>query len=351
MTKRRFWLDGPAPSRRIDVLTCRERHWGDVAALLERAYVTDPSGRFGPRYDAAAMRWITGMPDQPEEWHLGAFTREGELAGFITAAPARIRIDGEVLPHVIVNLLCIDPAVREQGIAALLIDELTRRVVTTGITRALFTTAADLGSPPFAVAPYMARLLRPVELLAAGFVQKPFALSEEAFRERHAVDVEPSPQFRRMTEADLDAVLALFEGSAATVRVVPLHTREELRHLLLTGPGAGWVLTAGDGSIECAAGWYALPYAIRGGGSIPAASLSWLTPTPSAPLLLAQLVAAAQREGFHVFHAPAVLTLPEMLPPLRFLPVSAQVAFHVYDDESSESHARGTGADIAVFPL
>lgn len=350
MTKRRFWLDGPPRSNRIDVLACQQRHWEEVTALLMRAYVTDPSGRFAPRYDTSTLRWITGMPNQPEDWHLCAFTREGELVGFITAAPARLRIDGEVLPHAVVNLLCIDRAVREQGVASLLIEELTRRIVATGITRALFTTVADLGVPPFATASFMARLLRPTELAAAGFVQKPFALSEQAFRDRHAVEVGGSSRFRRMTEADLDEALALFEQATASVRVVPMYTRDDLRHLLLAGPAAGWVLTSDGGAIDCAGGWYSLPYAIREGGSIPAASLSWLTPTLSTDTLIEQMIAAAEREGFHVFNALGVLELSDVLPPLRFLPVSASVAFHLYDDEG-DTMARGTWRDIAVFPL
>jgi len=325
----------------------------DVAALLARAYIADASGRFAPRYDLTLLQWILGSPGQPPEWHLGARDRENNLVGFISGAPATIRIDGELHPHAVVNLLCVEEAWRSRGVAPLLIEELTRRVVARGITRALFTAAEDVPSRPFASAAYMARLLRPLELVRAGFMEKPMAVSEQDFEKRHAVADPPPAGFRPLTEADLPSASALFAQSTAGVRVAPVYTTEELRHLLLDGPTQAWATTGEEGQITAAAAWYAVPYSIRGGGTIPAASISWLTPTSSTASLLVNLVAACERSGFHVLNCLGVMGLTEELSRLRFLPTSASVSFHLYDDsdESEDGDLRGAAQDVALFPL
>ncbi|HKO57541.1 MAG TPA: hypothetical protein VJ276_16835, partial [Thermoanaerobaculia bacterium] len=210
-----------------------------LRALLAEHYVEDGETGFRLEYGRELLAWALGGAGQERDWCVAVEDGGGRMGGFVFAAPARVSIDGWTREAVMVNYLCVRSDLRGMGLGPILIREVTRRVVARGRSCAIFSTAARLPMEPLAACRYLCRFLRPSELVASGWVARPDYLTPGQFERIHELP-EPAVALRRMTEADLPEVTALFDRRTSAVRLQL--TAAELRHALVGAP-AGVVET------------------------------------------------------------------------------------------------------------
>ena len=89
---------------------------------------------------------------------------------FISGIPVDIHVNGESIPSVEINFLCIHKKLRSKRLAPLLIKEVTRRVNLHGIWQAAYTAGVVLPKP-VATCRYWHRSINPRKLVDVGFSQ------------------------------------------------------------------------------------------------------------------------------------------------------------------------------------
>jgi len=85
------------------------------------------------KYSQAFLQWALQVPGFVPEWHLGVRVGgSGKLMGFITAIPARIRVNSAALAAVEINFLCVHKKLRAKRLAPVLIKvgSLVRKTLT-----------------------------------------------------------------------------------------------------------------------------------------------------------------------------------------------------------------------------
>lgn len=87
---------------------------------------------------------------------------------FISGIPVDIHVNGESIPSVEINFLCIHKKLRSKRLAPLLIKEVTRRVNLHGIWQAAYTAGVVLPKP-VATCRYWHRSINPKKLVDVGF--------------------------------------------------------------------------------------------------------------------------------------------------------------------------------------
>lgn len=87
---------------------------------------------------------------------------------FISGIPVDIHVNGDSIPSVEINFLCIHKKLRSKRLAPLLIKEVTRRVNLHGIWQAAYTAGVVLPKP-VATCRYWHRSINPKKLVEVGF--------------------------------------------------------------------------------------------------------------------------------------------------------------------------------------
>jgi Myristoyl-CoA:protein N-myristoyltransferase, N-terminal domain/Myristoyl-CoA:protein N-myristoyltransferase, C-terminal domain len=157
-----------------DVHWCSFGDWSgaaldEVHGLLSENYVTAASHDTRIDYPTPLLRWILEWPDVPSTWRLGL--RAGsKLIGFVCANPCRLEYRDTVRPAVFVNLLCVHREWRNRRFAPALIDEITRRVVSSGTRVAAYTQSREKSIEPLCAADYYCRPLNVERLRSIGYL-------------------------------------------------------------------------------------------------------------------------------------------------------------------------------------
>jgi glycylpeptide N-tetradecanoyltransferase len=137
--------------------------------LLSMNYVEDNDHMFRFGYPIPFLQWALKPPGWRSEWLIGVrATQSKRLLAFISAVPARIRVNRDTMPMVEINFLCVHKKLRSQKLAPVLILEVTRRVNLTGVYQAVYTAGVELPKP-VAKCRYWHRSLNPKKLIEVGF--------------------------------------------------------------------------------------------------------------------------------------------------------------------------------------
>lgn len=94
-----------------------------------RNYVEDDDVTFRFDYSKDFLRWALLTPNSKPDWILGVRAgNKRRLFGMITGIPVQMNLNGHRVMCAEINFLCVHKESREQRLAPLLIEEVTRRV-------------------------------------------------------------------------------------------------------------------------------------------------------------------------------------------------------------------------------
>ena len=150
-----------------------DREMDELYHLIHNNYVGN--GSFRLEYTKDFLKWALRPPNYIKEWHISIrIKRDGKdvMVGFISAIPMNI-IYKRLMKTCEINFLCCHKKMRDQGMAPLLIKEITRRVNLLDIWQAIYTAGVKLPTP-FSKSIYYHRALNLRKLINIEFMDRPY---------------------------------------------------------------------------------------------------------------------------------------------------------------------------------
>merc|ERR1711997_838190 len=206
----------------------------ELYVLLTENYVEDDDNMFRFDYSPEFLRWALMPPEYLQEWHTGVrITKSSKLVGFISAVPAKIRIQEVNKKMVEINFLCVHKKLRSKRLAPVLIREITRRVNMQGIFQAVYTAGVVLPKP-VGTCRYWHRSINPKKLIEVKFSH----LSRNMTMQRHLKlyklpEVTKTEGLRKLKAEDVPAVTELLNSYLSKFDLSPVYNEEELQHWFL----------------------------------------------------------------------------------------------------------------------
>lgn len=130
----------------LDIET-NDEHVAQLYEMLKDHYVEDLMSTIRFNYSPELLKWALCPPGYVKEWHVALRGPDGMLMASIMGIPATMVINGNAMPTVIINFLCIHKKLRSKRLAPVMIKEVTRRVRLTGIHMAVYTSGTYLPRP------------------------------------------------------------------------------------------------------------------------------------------------------------------------------------------------------------
>lgn len=243
----------------------------EVYALLAEHYVEDDDNMFRFNYSTDFLKWALKPPGWLPEWHLGVRTRTpegapGRLVAIITAIPVVMSFNGQDVPNVEINFLCVHRKLRSKRLAPALIREITRRVNLRNTWQAVYTAGAVLPTP-VARCRYYHRSLNPKKLIEVGFSHLPPRMTMARVIKLYQLpDAPKTPGLRPMEARDIPRVYELLHKYLSDRAIHPVFSAEELAHWLLPRREVvySYVVENTAGLVTDFASFYNLPSSIIG---------------------------------------------------------------------------------------
>jgi glycylpeptide N-tetradecanoyltransferase len=210
--------------------------------LLNEYYVRDET--FTLSYSIETLKWAAEIPGYENRGI--RHDESGQLVGYISSVPTKIRVCEDVLDMVQINFLCIHPKYREKGFAPILISEIKRIANTHDIWQAVYTAFTKIPTP-VAKSSYWHRFLNVKRLVKTGFY------STNRLREKY-FELRGSSQFREMKTKDIPKVTRILEKYFKQFKVAPVIDKTWVKHWIL--PIHSYVNDETDDFIS----FYEIPY-------------------------------------------------------------------------------------------
>lgn len=213
----------------------------EVYELLKKNYVEDSENTFRFDYPVEFLRWALLIPGYNPEWLVGVRGGESKkLLAFISGIPVKVQVNTQVSPMAEINFLCVHKKLRTKRLAPVLIKEVTRRIMRTGVYQAVYT-AGVVFQKPITTATYYHRSLDVKKLVQVGFNSLPNGMSMAKYQKLNKPpqlsEVNLAGEARVMKEADIPQVHKLLTEYLKKFSLKLKLTKEELAHMILPREG------------------------------------------------------------------------------------------------------------------
>ncbi|GAX73599.1 hypothetical protein CEUSTIGMA_g1050.t1 [Chlamydomonas eustigma] len=297
----------------------------EVYELLSNNYVEDDDNMFRFNYSPEFLKWALQPPGFLQEWLMGVrVSNSKKLVGFISAIPARIKANSEVVKMVEINFLCVHKKLRSKRLAPVLIKEVTRRVNLQAIWQAAYT-AGVLIPKPIGTCRYWHRSLNPKKLIDVGFSRLAPRMTMARTIKLYKLPDEPlTPGLRPIKQEDVPQVTDLLNKYLAKFRITQVFDEQEVAHWFRCLPNVveAYVVESPTGVITDLVSFYNLPSSILGHPEhteLNAAYMYYTVPgSVSIKDLMTDAMIVAKNKGYDVFNALNLLENETFLKDLKF---------------------------------
>jgi len=277
--------------------------------LLKPYYVCDETFRL--TYSIETLKWASQTPGYENRGIRHNDT--GELIGYISSVPIKVRVCKDVLNMVQINFLCVHPDYRDRGFAPILISEIKRIANTKGIWQAVYTAATKIPGS-LVKSSYWHRFLNVKKLVKTGFHQT------NRLRERY-YEVRGSSQFRKMTSKDIPKVTRILEKYFSDFKMAPQIDREWVKHWIL--PIHSYVNDETDDFIS----FYEVPYdRVDGRDTVKQVYAFYMVGN-----VYNDAFVLARNRGYDVFNTLDIGHRGEDLEKLKFLKGTGHVYYYLFN--------------------
>jgi len=230
-----------------------------IAKFLKLHYLTDPSNKFKLDYTAEFIKWILGS-----DGILLAIVsvKSGAICGTVAASYNNIRVFDQTQKFGVVNFLCAHPIYRKKKIAFTLIDEITRRIVKSGVNQGCFTSERCVPSPTTTLRFYH-RFLNYLKLSKYKFTEMEGGIPEK-HHEKFLIKGEVPKQYKKIKLDYIPGVLKAFNSFMVKFNIHCEYTEKELANLLINKFVECYVELDNDDNVIDFVSYYKLPYIING---------------------------------------------------------------------------------------
>eukprot|EP01065_Artemidia_motanka_P029208 TRINITY_DN3528_c3_g1_i1.p1 TRINITY_DN3528_c3_g1~~TRINITY_DN3528_c3_g1_i1.p1 ORF type:complete len:484 (+),score=200.53 TRINITY_DN3528_c3_g1_i1:67-1452(+) len=321
-----------------------------VYELLRGHYVEDDDAMFRFQYSEEFLRWALLPPKYKPEWHVAIRSKEdrdGELIGFITGIPVHIRVGSTAKKMCEINFLCVNKRTRDQGLAPLLIQEVTRRVNLEGVWQAVYTAGVVLPTP-IGRCQYWHRSLNPQKLVQIKFSSIPrkynaFKRPIDQMKKHYSLPENPKIEgLKPMGKKDVKHVRALLEEYLKKFYIAPVFTNAEIQHWFASRPDVidTYVVKDEEGKVTDLLSFYSLPSTViaQGRHKLLRAAYSYYNVSTTRPFheLLENALILARKQEFDVFNALDIMDNKETFETLKFGPGDGHLQYYLFNWRARE---------------
>jgi glycylpeptide N-tetradecanoyltransferase len=277
--------------------------------LLNAHYVCDETFRL--TYSLETLKWAAEMCGYENRGIRHNDT--GELIGYISSVPTKVRVCEDVLNMVQINFLCVHPNYRDRGFAPVLISEIKRIANTKGVWQAVYTAVTKIPGS-IAKSSYWHRFLNVKRLVKTGFYQT------DRLREKY-FEVRGNSQFRKMTHEDVPKVTRILEKYFSDFKMAPQIDREWVKHWIL--PIHSYVNDETDDFIS----FYEVPYdRVDGRDTVKQVYAFYMVGD-----VYNDAFVLARNQGYDVFNTLDIGHRGEDLEKLKFLKGTGHVYYYLFN--------------------
>jgi glycylpeptide N-tetradecanoyltransferase len=277
----------------------------EVHKFLADYYVGDPT--FKLTYSLETLKWAANDENR------GIRDASGQLIGYISSVPTKVRVCHDVLPMAQINFLCVHPDHRDRGFAPILISEIKRIANMKDVWQAVYTAVAKI---PGSVtkSSYWHRFLNVKRLVKTGFYQT------DRLREKY-FEVRGNSQFRKMTIKDISKVTRILEKYFKGFKVAPKIDKEWVKHWML--PIHSYVNDETDDFIS----FYEIPYdRVDGTDTVKQVYAFYMVGD-----VYNDAFVLARNHGYDVFNTLDIGQSGEYLEKLKFMRGSGHVYYYLFN--------------------
>lgn len=208
-----------------------------VSSFLNENYVEDRESQFRLQYSAEFLSWF--ISQGKTGWSFALQHEEDGIIGFVSAVSRKVSIINSEKEIAEVNLLCVHKNHRNENLAPLLIQEVTRRINKDNIFVAIYTCGTKLPQEPFHTSRYFHKLLNVQRLNDAKFTQFPDTKSAIASCQHKKTPsrvklLNHMDVLRPMTFEDITIVEKMFSAQSPVV-LREIVDREKLEKMMSSG--------------------------------------------------------------------------------------------------------------------
>lgn len=310
----------------------------EVYELLSHNYVEDDDNMFRFNYSPAFLKWALLPPEHKVDWLIGVRVKSNQkLVGFISAIPAQIRVNNNVVPMVEINFLCVHKKLRSKRLAPVLIKEITRRVNLCDVWQAVYTAGVVIPKP-LATCRYWHRSLNPKKLIEIGFSRLGQRMTlARTIKFYKLPDATATPRLRKMEQTDVPQVHKLLNDYLDKYKIAQVFTEAEVAHMFRPQDYVidAYVVDDEQGVITDMLSFYTLPSSILGHPEhteLRAAYMYYVVPNAT-PLkqLMSDALILAKKKNYDVFNALDLLQNVEFLKDAKFGIGDGQLHYYLYN--------------------
>lgn len=192
-----------------------------VIQLINEEYISTPTGSIRLIYPPEFIKWY--IFDKSENSDSVLIKKENEVIGFVHGKRILMSINKKKVPVLGINFLCVRKFFRKQGVANILIEEITKKGLLRGFQVGVFTGSKEL-SFQFCEARFFHRPINLPKLIDIGYLSKKIFFAHICYfdmkkKERHGT--------RRMEQRDLEEVNFLMQKETPVYEIMTIPQLEE----------------------------------------------------------------------------------------------------------------------------
>lgn len=204
-----------------------------ISEFLQKHYLIDDTGKFILHYTTEFLQWAIGK----DNICLAIISKKtNSVCGFVSASFKILTVFEATKKFAVVDFLCAHPIYRSKNIAQILIDEIVRQIVKTGVHQGCFTTDRWIPTPTSSMRFYH-RPLNYLKLQKYGFTDLELMKPEKnrnPEKIQKQFNLVGTAKCVPMTLDHINQVFQLYNIYISKYNIYTKYTLEELTHYLLS---------------------------------------------------------------------------------------------------------------------
>jgi len=200
----------------------------DISAFLQLHYVDDI---FKLQYTTEFLRYCLYPKTENTVYENIIFgvLYEKKLMAFIAGIPITLKISDKIVHMMVVNFMCVHPAIRNKRLTPVLIKELTRRSCQMGIIHCLYSSVQQVALP-LSVPKFYHRILNVPKTLQTGFYIPKNGETTHRLTLRYRLPSTPTIKLRNPAVSDISEMKKSLDAYSVNFKISQIFSTDEIEH-------------------------------------------------------------------------------------------------------------------------
>ena len=320
----------------LDILS--EEESLELYGFLSENYVSNKHSEFSLCYSKDFLVWALTSPGWKKEFHIGLRdkTQNNKLVAFISGIPTSLKQFREIKKNLVVNFLCINQNFRTQKLSLLLIEEITKRAIDSGLEQALYTGNTYRPSlEPIISSHYYHKSLNPKKLQDNRFINTMTPMQLRLHKLFYSKNTNITNDMRPLEEKDIPTVTRKLNETNKSFQIAQSFREEEVKHWFLKRNNVVYSYVSKD--LSDFVSFYSISIATQNENtSINSSYLFhyYSKNVSTTEKLLKKSLVLAKKENFDIFNCIDIGQNTTFIELLNFDKGNATLYYHLYDHKN-----------------